>query len=492
MGYKPSVGLRLVVVIKNVPMEITEALDSHTFSFHIKGISGTGKTTLALEFMRIFPGESTGVYLSTRVSPDKLYEQFPWSKSCIHQENILDANTSLGQQTKEEYLFQYVDKPGFLRDLYSRVLEVKVKHSIIIVDSIDTLKSNLRIPLDDLSVERDILDLADRVKSNVIFISEFAEENRLDYLVDGVVRLEREFVNERLVRKLYIEKVRGMIIENPVYLFTLKDGRFTCFEKGIQINLIPAKLPEIEKKKGLKIPTLIPELDKILNGGFEGGTLNIFEVGEMVGMSHTYILVPIFLNFVRQGFPFFSIPSKGLFSDDVVKRGSSPSLKETLTSSLDEEYLRCLKKYFYVAYSAKNRVEDVETYNTYIIKGEDYTEDLNNFIEFAHKILDEAQVDTMFISIACDTLEYLYGIKEITKIIQSWIYEIRKINGILTMFQFGHETLKLQTHLATTYFKLENMGGNIVFYGEFPKTKMYITGLNISKGHIQGNLIPIE
>ncbi len=486
-------GSRLVVIAKNVPIEIVEALESRTYSFHIKGSAGTGKTTMALEFMRLFPGESSGVYLSTRVSPDRLYEQFPWSKSCIHQENILDANTSLDHQTKEETLFEYVDRPSFLRNLYSRVLDVNGEHVIIIVDSLDALKSNLKIPWEDLSVERDILDMAERVDANVIFVSELTEENKVDYLVDGVVKLERKIVNERLLRKLYIEKVRGTIIENPVYLFTLKDGRFTCFERGIQINFIPAEFPKVEKEKGKKIPTLCPELDKILGGGFESGTFNIFEVGDMDGMSHTYIVTPIFLNFVLQGIPFFCIPSKGLFSSDVVKRNSSPSLSETLTSCLNDYALKCLKKYFYVIYSREEKaIDKIETYNIFTIKGEDFAEDLNNFMELAVKVLDDVQVDTLVISMASDTLEFIYGSKELTKIIQTWIDQIRKINGVLMMFQFGHEKLKLQTHLASSYFKLGNIGGNIVFYGEIPKTKMYITGLDICKGHIYGSLIPIE
>ena len=62
----------------------------------------------------------------------------------------------------------------------------------------------------------------------------------------------------------------------------------------------------------------------------------------------------------------------------------------------------------------------------------------------------------------------------------------------MIIFQFGHESLKMPTHLASTYFKLENIGGNIVFYGEIPRTKMYVTSLEISKGYIMTKLLPIE
>nr|MDO8079298.1 gas vesicle protein GvpD [Candidatus Freyarchaeota archaeon] len=477
----------------NVPQEIVHALESRTFSLHIKGSAGTGKTTMALELMKLFPENCRAVYLSTRVSPERLYEQFPWSKSCIHQENVLDANANLYSDTKQEALFEYVDKPSFLRSLYSKVMDSTGEKPTIIVDSLDALKSNLKIPCDEFSMESDILEISNRLNAKVLFISELSGESKLDYLVDGVVRLEKEIVGGRLLRKLYIEKVRGKRIENPMYLFTLKDGRFTCFEKGIQINFTNQKFSKGEKEKGKKIPSLISELDNILGGGFERGTFNIFDIGDKVGLNHAYVCVPMFLNLVIQGIPVFSIPSKGIFSTDVVKRGPSISLSETFISSLDEGTLKYLSKYFCVILPSSHTTPNkIEMYRTYFLEGKDYKEDINNFIDFASKILDEVQADTLLVTMASDTMEYIYGTNGLLKIIQTWMDRIKQINGIMALFQFGHETLRLQTHLASNYFRIENIGGNIVFYGEIPKTKMYVAALDILKGHIQTRLVPIE
>jgi hypothetical protein len=46
--------------------------------------------------------------------------------------------------------------------------------------------------------------------------------------------------------------------------------------------------------------------------------------------------------------------------------------------------------------------------------------------------------------------------------------------------------------LADSYFKIENIGGNIVFYGEIPKTKMYIAASDITGRKAQTRLVPIE
>jgi len=474
-----------VGIALNVPQEVIEALEARTFSLHIKGSAGTGKTTMALELMKLFPEESEAVYLSTRVSPDRLYEQFPWSKSFIHKENIIDAKSTWYPKTKEETVFEYVDKPTFLRSLYSRALEAEKKRLIIIVDSLEALKSNLRIPENDMSVERDILEMADRLDANVIFISELSGESKLDYLVDGVVRLEKEIVDERLLRKLYIEKVRGTSIENPMYLFTLRNGRFTCFEKGFQINFTCEELPKVERKEGRKIPTLVDEIDKILGGGFEKGSFNIFDVEDNVGRGHACILSHTFFGFMRQGFPVFYIPSKGITSSDII--GHVPP------TFLDDNFLNTLKRYFYV-FKPKQHINQPESrsYNKYTIEGKDYGEDMRIFRETVSGVLRDVRTDTFVVVMASDTMEYIYGSREIIKIIQSYTDEVKQLNGIMIVVQFGHESFKLPSHLAASHFRIVNIAGNIIFYGEEPRTKMYVATLNISGKHIRPNLIPIE
>nr|MDO8075604.1 gas vesicle protein GvpD [Candidatus Freyarchaeota archaeon] len=477
----------------NVPQEIVEALEARTFSLHIKGSAGTGKTTLALELMRLFPEEAEAIYLSTRVSPERLYEQFPWVESCIHQENILDAKNTWSPRTKEETMFEYVDKPTFLRSLYSRAVEAEGKHLTIVVDSLEALKSNLKIPRDDTSVERDVLEIADRLNANVIFVSESPHESQLDYLVDGVVKLERVLFKERLIRKIYIEKVRGAKIENPVYLFTLKDGRFTCFKTGFSLNLVHKDFRIVERETGGKIPTQISELDKILGGGFEKGSFNIIEIGKDVGMAHAYILSPLFLNFILQDIPVLSIPSKSLFSYDIIDRKSSSPLNEILISSLSSGALEKLKKCFHVFLpSPRNISTEIETYSTYSLNGKDCEEDLAQFIKIAKRVLNENQLNTVVVSIATDTFEYVYGQKNFLKMLQNWFDQIKQLNGVMVLLLFEHASSKVPTNLATSHLRFENISGNILFYGEIPKTKMYVTALDVFKQNFQLRLTPIE
>ncbi|MEM3586782.1 MAG: hypothetical protein QXO71_05595, partial [Candidatus Jordarchaeaceae archaeon] len=275
------------------------------------------------------------------------------------------------------------------------------------------------------------------------------------------------------------------------YLFTLKDGKFEYFDKGIKTNIVSIETPKIEKKNK-RIPTLIPELDKLLDGGFERGTLNIFQIGDKVGISYRNIMNPMFLNLVLQGIVFFYFPFKGISPNRTGKWDISAILNEICTFHLDDEALRCLKKYFYaILYQKDKAINNNLEYNTYIVRGEDLNEDISDFADFATKVLSDTKADTFCVLIPSNTFEFIYGRKELKKAVQSWMNQIRKMNGILIILQTVHEKL-IPNYLATSYFKLENIDGNIVLYGEIPRTKMYVTGLDVSNSRVQVRLIPIE
>jgi hypothetical protein len=226
-------------------------------------------------------------------------------------------------------------------------------------------------------------------------------------------------------------------------------------------------------------------LDDILEGGFDRRTFNLFEVEDRVGLAHSYIIMPMFFEFMFQNIPVFYVPSKGFSSSDV-KRYFPSSL-------LTEDIIKCLSKYFYVLKPLRKTYQPRPVpYKEYSIRGINFIEDLNSFTELAVRVLDEVKADTLFVLMAMDTMEYIYGSKDLPKIIQTWMDEIKQLNGIMILFQFGHEFNKPPIHLATSYFKIENIGGNIVLYGEIPKTKMYIANLEIAGRNARTRLVPIE
>src|SRR5512136_1035318 len=57
----------------------------------IKGLPGTGKTTLSLEIMNRLCDKKNGMYISTRIDPKRLYATHPWVKEVVPPKNIINA-----------------------------------------------------------------------------------------------------------------------------------------------------------------------------------------------------------------------------------------------------------------------------------------------------------------------------------------------------------------------------------------------------------------
>ena len=54
----------------------------------VKGPPGAGKTTLALELLRI---HGRGIYVSTRVAEEKLERQYPYVKELMKRGKLIEA-----------------------------------------------------------------------------------------------------------------------------------------------------------------------------------------------------------------------------------------------------------------------------------------------------------------------------------------------------------------------------------------------------------------
>ena len=60
----------------NIPIELKQFLQQDTYSLLIKGHAGTGKTTLALTILREQDVNMNCLYISTRISPEKLFQYY--------------------------------------------------------------------------------------------------------------------------------------------------------------------------------------------------------------------------------------------------------------------------------------------------------------------------------------------------------------------------------------------------------------------------------
>jgi KaiC/GvpD/RAD55 family RecA-like ATPase len=85
--------------IPQVMLDFMRATGGH--SLMLKGDAGTGKTTLALQIIEELAEEQPEYYLSTRVSDEALFRQFPWVRDRAKRDNILKAGKTFLKRAKD-------------------------------------------------------------------------------------------------------------------------------------------------------------------------------------------------------------------------------------------------------------------------------------------------------------------------------------------------------------------------------------------------------
>jgi len=207
----------------------------------IKGLPGTGKTTLALEIMNCLCENKNGMYISTRIDPHRLYATHPWVKDVIPPKNVVNATqTKLLESLKGtgKDLSNYYAVLDFFKVFFDEAEEMD--NPMIIIDSWDAIlnyTSHL-IAGSQHSFEQNICEFARDLDTHLIFVSEFTDVMPLDYIVDGVVTLEQfrlpsfaqESMRTRYVRQIKLDKLRSIKIRQKTYTSTLHEGRFSFFE----------------------------------------------------------------------------------------------------------------------------------------------------------------------------------------------------------------------------------------------------------------------
>ena len=161
--------------------------------------------------------------------------------------------------------------------------------------------------------------MAGKSGAKLIFIKEDPNDSSLDFLVDGIVKLDQKFYNNVKMREIHLLKLRGVHINKSSYVYTLHNGNFRSFNpyhptdfNVDSFTAINNKLEEMALgavyddrhiKSGYK------ELDIALGGGFPRKGSVIIEMESYV---NTKIAVPflarIMSNFLRTSNTIFVHP----------------------------------------------------------------------------------------------------------------------------------------------------------------------------------------
>jgi len=283
---------------------IDSLLSDSVGSILIKGLPGAGKTTFAMELLR---EAGHGVYISSRVSKEKLLEQIPNVKELIVGDERSEGPAAPVriEDSRLATAFQIVQ--------YIVKLDKPVKTRLIVLDSWDGIAKEIPA-IERLKTEKSLLVIAEARNSKLVFVSEESEQTTLGYLVDAVVELKRELHEGAVVRTLETAKLKGGPILRPRSLFTLVGSRFTEFEasptNSVQLTkkeyFQPLKHSSRSYSSGLK------EFDEGFSGGFMKGSVDLLEFGKNLNPAvHNGTYNIVYSNFILNGGCALTVPGEG-------------------------------------------------------------------------------------------------------------------------------------------------------------------------------------
>ncbi len=414
----------------------------------IKGMPGTGKTTLALGIMSSLCEERNGVYISTRVDPRRLYATNPWVEEVLVPRNVVNATQtklleSLRKSGKD--LSNYYAVLDFFRVFFEETEEMD--NPMIIIDSWDAVlnyTSHLIGPTQH-SFEQNICEFARDLDTHLIFVSEFASVMPLDYIVDGVVTMEQfnlpghteGNMRTRYFRQIKLEKLRGVQINQKTYTVTLHNGRFRFFEPYREHNdaRIVSDGVRVHDPSEDRISTGIPDLD-IVTGGLKYGSCNVLEIDHGVGKRYYQILTALASNAIKNGRGVFILPSIGyqLSSRDIF-------VPTNVIVSQPEG-------------------DDARTWGKELLEKWDALRDRTG-----RPILN---------IIGLDSIEFSFGYKESLNLTNLMIRNWKETNDVnVLVVKSGQESMNMAIHTADSYFLVNELNGGLCLYGVIPRTEPY-------------------
>src|SRR3954467_14503342 len=251
----------------------------------IEGRPGTGKTTLALQFL--LEGVRNGercLYVTLSESERELRSvvaRHGWTLTGLDVFELVPPEASL-DPGQELTLFHpsEMELSETTKNILDRVAEVNPKR--VVFDSLSELRL---LSQNSLRYRRQILALKNFFASRrctVLLLDDLSSNDgdvQLHSIANGVVTLEQlalEYGAAR--RRLRVVKMRGMKFRGGYHDFTIETGGLAIYPRLVAAEHHKAFLGELTS-------TGSPELDALLGGGIERGTSLLLIGGAGVGKS---------------------------------------------------------------------------------------------------------------------------------------------------------------------------------------------------------------
>jgi circadian clock protein KaiC len=255
----------------------------------VQGDPGTGKTTLAMQFLLdgIAKGES-GLYVAlseTRAELEAVAASHGWDIGGIRIFEMQPGEDVLrGEQEYTTFHPSEIELSETVQTLISELERASPRR--VAIDSLSEMRLLARDPF---RYRRQMLALKEfliRRDCTILVLDDPASkvgDHQFQTLAHGVILLEREapeYGRER--RRLHVVKLRGVEFDGGFHDFKIKPGGLDVFPRMARTGSDGVDRSSDEAEK---VPSGVPELDRLLDGGPERGSSMLLIGGAGAGKS---------------------------------------------------------------------------------------------------------------------------------------------------------------------------------------------------------------
>ncbi len=243
----------------------------------LEGAPGSGKTTLALQFL--LGGASKGeptLYITLSETSEELRavaQSHDWSLDGIELFELASAEDVLGAGREQTVLHSWEVELGDTIKLIEDVVE-RVKPTRVVFDSLSEMRL---LAQDPLRYRRQVLALKQFFvgrNATVLLVDDLTSnggerDTHLHSLCHGVITLERltlDFGSAR--RRLQVQKLRGVDFVAGYHDLAIRKGGLAVFPRLIAADHSGSRV-------GDPVPSGVPALDALLGGGPLRGTCTL-------------------------------------------------------------------------------------------------------------------------------------------------------------------------------------------------------------------------
>src|SRR5881409_724813 len=448
-----------------LPPEMERLLRRESLLLLVKGETGTGKTTAALEFMSRLQATGDTVHLSTRTYPDKLVFQHALVSRLAGQPNVHFFSSLEFDPT------QFVVAHNVVSGLH-RLLST-MDRPLLVLDSWEGIADYVP-PEARMKVEASLMAVLEDARARMILVSERPETNTtLDQLADAIVVLHQRVIDDRRVRELEIRKLRGIPIRQERYLFTLAGGRLRYLEPFAFTLPERTSMFKPLENTTTHMSTGSRDLDALLGGGVPRGSTVLLEIrGDVPFEGQVYVPLTALLNFLATNNAVMAFP----YSDYDPTRA-----RLFATQFMPEDVYDANMRVF-----TTDRVDDPVAIKFSLNPTEDFEKWLDTYSAY------KKAGKTIWMLMALDTVENFYGqgVMNFLATVAARAAVNKDIQSILARPNL--ELTQKVANISQIHLVLTVRWGTLILYGVKPRTGFYALQFTFGHGYPEFELIPLE